>query len=256
MLAPVNDAFIAGERVLTYGLLSSTNTQAFALADQGISPPFWVVAQEQSEGRGRRGRAWVSAPGDLLVSVCLDLPLTPKGHPWLPLIAALSLHDAIEASSPGAGVLVALKWPNDLMIQRKKISGILLEGKTAGPSHRVVIGFGVNLVGAPTETEIERPATSLAAAGIKVTSQDLLLHLLIAMQQWLGVMKRGDVDQIRSSWLLQSVGLGEEISIRFSNHIETGRFVDLAQDGRLMLERKDGDIYHVSAGDVFLSESG
>src|SRR5688572_23177692 len=149
----------AGARLVAYDTIGSTNEEALRLSRAGEREPLWVVAKTQTAGRGRRGRTWVSEPGNLYASLLLGDPSPPDRFPELSFVAALALHDAVTARIPGLAGRVALKWPNDLLIDRNKFAGILIEGEGT----TVVIGIGVNC--AHHLDGSEYPAIDLAAAG-------------------------------------------------------------------------------------------
>ena len=116
--------------------------------------------QRQEAGRGRRGNAWTSAPGNLYASLLLSEPSPQAVAPQLSFVAGLALHDAVAECAPQIGPLLKVKWPNDLLIGGAKVAGILIEGESEG-GFAVVIGFGVNCAAHPSDTPY--PATDLAA---------------------------------------------------------------------------------------------
>src|SRR6266481_4556190 len=126
--------------VVFLDFVDSTNAQALRLARAGERGPLWIVAKTQTAGRGRRGRTWVSEPGNLYASLLLTDPAPPERFPELSFVAALALHDAIGGRTPGLASRLVLKWPNDLLIDRNKFAGILVEGEGVA----VAIGVGVN----------------------------------------------------------------------------------------------------------------
>src|SRR5205809_8120640 len=105
-------ASAAGVRLVAHELLTSTNTEALALARQGERGPIWVTAERQSAGRGRRGRAWMSPPGNLYASLLLSPPGAPEHWPQLSFVAALAVHDAVVEVAAHLAPLLAIKWPN------------------------------------------------------------------------------------------------------------------------------------------------
>ena len=161
----------AGARLIAYDTIGSTNEEALRLARAGERAPLWIAAKTQTAGRGRRGRTWVSEPGNLYASLLLSAPSPPDRFPELSFVAAVALHDAVTARIPGLAGRVLLKWPNDLLIDRNKFAGILVEGEGA----TVVIGIGVNCAHHPDGTE--HPATDLAAAGVRATPDSLFAPL-------------------------------------------------------------------------------
>ena len=117
-------ATAAGVRLLSHDTVGSTNAEALQFARKGERGPLWVTAKRQTAGRGRRGRSWVSEPGNLYASLLLTDPAPPERFPELSFVAALALHDAIGGRIPGLSNRLVLKWPNDLLIDRNKFAGI------------------------------------------------------------------------------------------------------------------------------------
>ena len=130
-------ASAAGVRLVSHELLVSTNTEALTLARAGERGPLWVTAGRQSAGRGRRGRSWTSEPGNLFASLLLTEPASPEHWSELSLVAALAIHDTIADLAPASRPRLAIKWPNDLLLDGAKFAGILAEGEGATT---VVIG--------------------------------------------------------------------------------------------------------------------
>jgi BirA family transcriptional regulator, biotin operon repressor / biotin---[acetyl-CoA-carboxylase] ligase len=239
---------LAGTRIKTYETLGSTNAEALALARAGERGPLWITARSQSAGRGRRGSTWASPPGNLYATLLLTAPAPPAQAPQLCFVAALALHDAVSGIAPVPGPRLALKWPNDLLLDGAKIAGILIEGESK-PAFAVAIGIGVNCAAHPDDTAF--PATDLAAAGAMVTPDGLLAALAEAMQTRLAQWNRGQgFAAIRADWLKRADGLGREIRVRLPERELTGRFEGLDEAGRLLL-KGPGGVSTVTAGDVF-----
>jgi BirA family biotin operon repressor/biotin-[acetyl-CoA-carboxylase] ligase len=239
---------LAGARHIAYDTLGSTNAEALALARAGERGPLWITAQRQDAGRGRRGNAWVSPPGNLYATLLLSEPSPPQSAPQLSFVAALALHDALSEGAPRLGPALRVKWPNDLLVGPAKLAGILIEGESE-PAFAVGIGFGVNCVSHPAATAY--PATDLAAAGAVLPPQTLHAALAQAMARRLTQWARGDgFAAIRDDWLKRAAGLGETIRVRLPARELSGRFAGLDEAGRLQLEQPDG-LLAVSAGDVF-----
>src|SRR5262249_30015854 len=134
---------LAGVRHKAYETLGSTNAEALALARAGERGLLWVTAQRQSAGRGRRGSQWISPPGNLYATLLLTEPSRPAQAPQLSFVAALAAHDAVTICAPQLGPSLKVKWPNDLLVDKAKVAGILLEGENT-PIFAVAIGIGVN----------------------------------------------------------------------------------------------------------------
>lgn len=202
----------------------------------------WVITDRQTAGRGRRGRAWNDGSGNFMGSVLVraDGPVQQ-----LSFVAALALHDAL-AGITGQGARFALKWPNDVLLDATKCSGILLERQ----GDALVIGIGVNLAQHPEGTE--RPATSLAAAGLAVPSpRDLLTHLAAAFTHWRVEWAEQGFAPIRTAWLDRAAGVGSRIVARLGNESPEGLFAGLADDGALLMRLDDGRTRAIHAGEVF-----
>jgi BirA family biotin operon repressor/biotin-[acetyl-CoA-carboxylase] ligase len=239
---------LAGVRHVTYGTLGSTNAEALIRARAGERGPLWVTARSQSAGRGRRGNAWVSPPGNLYATLMLSEPSAPPQSPQLSFVAALGAHDALSLCAPRLGPLLKIKWPNDLLLDGKKVAGILIEGE-GEPVFTVAIGFGVNCVSHPGGTF--HPATNLAAAGAVLTPEQVFAALVPAMSERLVQWRSGQgFASIRADWLKRAAGIGEPIRVRLPERELAGRFQGLDEAGRLLLEGADG-IETITAGDVF-----
>src|SRR3569623_2467599 len=120
---------LAGVRHIAYETLGSTSAEAQALARAGERGPVWITAARQEAGRGRRGKGWVSPPGNLYASLLLTDPAPPAVAAQLSFVAALALHDAIAECAPQLGPALKVKWPNDLLLGAAKIAGILIEAE-------------------------------------------------------------------------------------------------------------------------------
>jgi BirA family biotin operon repressor/biotin-[acetyl-CoA-carboxylase] ligase len=238
----------AGARLITHDTIGSTNAEAMRLARGGEHGPLWVTAKSQTAGRGRRGRLWVSEQGNLYASLVLTAPAPPERFPELSFVAALALHDVIGGRIPGLAGRVVLKWPNDLLIDRNKFAGILVEGEGA----IVVIGIGVNCVHHPAGTEY--PATDLAAAGVRATPESLFAPLTAAMNVRLVQWSRGaGFVSVRADWLARAAGVGKPIRVKAGDGELLGRFETIDESGRLVLRLDDGTMQTVTAGDVFMA---
>jgi BirA family biotin operon repressor/biotin-[acetyl-CoA-carboxylase] ligase len=237
-------------RVIEYDTVGSTNTEALALARAGEKGPLWVKARCQTAGRGRRGRAWVSEPGNLYASLLLLDPSPPDCAAELSLVAALAVHDAVAALSPHLATQLAVKWPNDVLHAGKKFCGILVEGE--GPA--VSIGIGINCVHHPEQTT--HPATDLASAGAPVSAELVFSALSQAMMRRIGQWNRGKgFDAIRAEWLARAAGVGEAIRVRSPDGEVCGRFESIDDRGHLIVRLSDGRSAQIAVGDVLLSST-
>jgi BirA family biotin operon repressor/biotin-[acetyl-CoA-carboxylase] ligase len=245
-------AVAAGVRLIVHDTVGSTNAEALARA-RGDPGPLWIAARRQTAGRGRRGRTWVSEPGNLYASLLLTNPAPPRHAPELSFVSALALHDAIAELAPSLAPRLTLKWPNDLMADRAKLAGILVEGEdTAVHGLAVAIGIGVNCVHHPADAS--HAAVDLHALGIDATPQAVLCGLSATMLRRLRQWDRGaGFAAVRGDWLGRASGVGEPIRVRTAqDHLE-GIFAALDPAGRLVLAAPDGRTHVIGAGDVFPS---
>jgi BirA family biotin operon repressor/biotin-[acetyl-CoA-carboxylase] ligase len=227
--------------------VDSTNAEALRRAGAGERGPLWIVAKQQTAGRGRRNRSWVSPPGNLHATLLLTDPAEGAVAPQLAFVAALALHDAAVTCAPSLAAGLALKWPNDLICGARKIAGILIESE--GRPAKVAIGIGVNCRHHPAVTEF--PATDFSAEGVDVSADALMVSLAATMQARLAQWDRGaDFPGIRAAWLARARGLGQPIRVRLAERETTGIFENLDEAGRLLLRVGNG-LEAIAAGDVF-----
>ncbi|WP_245422029.1 biotin--[acetyl-CoA-carboxylase] ligase [Alsobacter soli] len=240
-----------GYRLESFATLGSTNDEAMARARAGDPGRLWITAQAQEQGRGRSGRRWVSPKGNLYASLLLRSPCAPSVAPQLGFVAAVALHRALSGVTGLPPGRLALKWPNDLLLDRAKLAGVLVEGSLLGDELAVVIGIGVNAAHHPAETPY--PATDLGAAGLPVGVAPLFASLsdslALTFKRWAGGEAFG---AIRRDWLDRAGGLGETITVRRPEGDRRGVFVDLDPGGRLLLD-EGGRRVAIEAGDVFLA---
>ncbi len=245
-----------GFRCVALDEATSTNDVAMAHAREGVDR-LWIVAEAQSGGRGRRGRGWASPPGNLYASLALIDPAPAAVAAQIGFVAALALHDAVAAQlTPQARAGLALKWPNDLLLDGAKLSGILVEATTIAAGRlAVVVGIGVNLVAHAREAPY--PTTHLSAHALvesRSLREALFAALSDAMAQRLAQWRAGEgFGATRRDWLARAAGLGGPVRVESMGETLRGRFRAMDESGRLVIECDDGRLRHVEAGDVFLT---
>lgn len=242
-------AAAAGIGLVTLDAVDSTNAQALRYGNQGERGPLWVTAQTQSAGRGRRGRHWVSEPGNLYASLLLSDPAPPAQVAQCSFIAAIAVHDAISDAAPALAARLMLKWPNDVLYGTRKLAGILIEGEGRNPMI-VATGIGINCRHHPDDAAY--PATNLAAEGVEVSAPAMFAALSRRMAERLAQWERGaSFADIRAAWLARGPAPGAGLRVRLSDGEVTGRFETIDEEGNLILMKADGSRRRITAGDVF-----
>ncbi len=243
------DSAHRGWRIVRFGAVDSTNEEARRRALVGDSDRLWIVAEEQTAGRGRRGRAWISPRGNLHASALMIDPCPRAVAAQLGFVAGVALARAVK----DLGVTeVGLKWPNDLMSRGAKCAGILVEGFSLGNGRTgCVVGIGVNCARAPEG--LGYPTSCLTRAGGQAVAPGELFERLIqrfdaALNDW----RTGEAfDRIQAAWLGYAVGLGERIAIQNGAGQREGVFEGIDAAGRLLM-RSEHELDAIEAGDVWL----
>jgi BirA family transcriptional regulator, biotin operon repressor / biotin---[acetyl-CoA-carboxylase] ligase len=240
----------AAYRLVRYDTVGSTNDEAKHLARAGAEEGTVVWSLEQTAGRGRRGRVWASPRGNLYASVIVrpDCPVSRAAQ--LGFVAALAVGDTLEATFGRLDGL-SYKWPNDVLIRGRKIAGILLESELGEGSvpEFVVGGVGINLVSSPGDAEF--PTTSIAEQGLgHVSPAKALEGFAHHFHAWVERWRADGFAPVRAAWRARAMSLGEAIRVQLEAATLHGRFIDIDQEGALLLESA-GEVRHISAGDVF-----
>lgn len=240
-------------RLEQHDRVASTNDLARAAAERGEPEGLWILAREQTKGRGRQGRPWRSPPGNFHGSLLLrpDRPLAEVAT--LSLVAALAVAEAVEAVAEGR-IRPRVKWPNDVLVGRAKLAGILPEaqGATDGRCAALVLGIGVNLAAHPED--LGRPATSLGALGGPVPSPEAFLATLEEpLEARLALWREGGFAALRGPWLARAAGLGEPVELESGGLVHRGRLADLGVDGSILLESPAGCLERFTAGELLLA---
>ena len=245
----------AGIGLTVHQSIDSTNEEARRLAAAGQTGPLWIAAHRQTVGRGRQGRNWQSEPGNLAATLLMPFAGGPADAALLSFTASLAVADTFAALAPG--VDVALKWPNDVLLNRRKASGILLEsvGRTQDGQTLLAIGIGLNLAHHPDVADLRWPPTSVAAETGRTPDFDEALSLLAtSLDRRLAQHRDQGFARIRADWLARAVNIGQQIEVRLPNETLTGRFDGLDMTGALVLEGASGRRL-IAAGDVFFPEA-
>ncbi|MBX7115272.1 MAG: biotin--[acetyl-CoA-carboxylase] ligase [Myxococcaceae bacterium] len=231
--------------------MASTNATAFTLANEGAFHGETVVAEAQTQGRGRRGRSWVSPAGkNLYCSVILRPELPPARASELTLVAAVALAETVTE----AGAPAKIKWPNDVQLEGKKVAGILTElSAEAERVHFVVVGVGVNLnMGrADFPDDLRESATALSMVrGQRVPRALFTAAFLTRFEQWLDRHAEEGFAPVREAWKKHSSTLGQEVLVKTEAMELKGTAIDIDDAGALLVKTAEGKVERVLAGDV------
>ncbi|QKX03159.1 biotin--[acetyl-CoA-carboxylase] ligase [Wolbachia endosymbiont of Litomosoides sigmodontis] len=289
-----------------YKEVSSTNEKALDLIDRGILNETVIIADKQTKGRGRTGKNWISLQGNFHVSFIIDLLKIPALGPniiyhngelsvaahfgvipaheikiqrWndrenlskltgLTFVTALAVGNTLLSFINDSNV--QYKWPNDIFVNGKKISGILLEKKSN--SNWLVIGIGININHAPllgatciskllslsaisaTDTEIQMQIP-MSRARMTLRNTYLLEELIINFNKLKKQWMLDGFCTIREMWLKRAFKMNEQISVKFANKLYEGIFIDIDKGGRLVLQQKDGRLIYFNAGELFIDNT-
>lgn len=240
-------------RLVELDSVDSTNEEAKRRARAGAEDGTLVWARAQTSGRGRGGRTWASPPGNLYLSLILQPDCAPANAAQLSFVAALGAGAALGEVLPPM-VEVRYKWPNDILLNRRKAGGILLETESAVRDRLdwLVLGVGLNIASHPSDAAF--PATSLRNEGAEEVTVEMLLdafarHFLSWVNRWLS----DGFEPVRLAWREQAQGIGEPVQVRLPNAELAGTFEDIDTDGALLLRRPGNPLQRVTAGDVFFT---
>jgi BirA family biotin operon repressor/biotin-[acetyl-CoA-carboxylase] ligase len=232
--------------------IPSTNSLAMELIAQGAASGTLILTDEQPAGRGRQGRAWVTLPNQqLLLSVILHPPFAPH---WLVMAAAHAATEALIAADVPPE-RVGIKWPNDILVDGRKVAGILIETTTATPGRMAaVVGMGMNVNGslAPWPELAERATTLRDALGHAFAREPLIIAFLRALGQWCAILATDPTatTDLRQQWRARLTTLGQPTTVHQGDHLIVGIAEDVAEDGTLMLRLPEGEQRLITWGDV------
>jgi BirA family biotin operon repressor/biotin-[acetyl-CoA-carboxylase] ligase len=244
---------VLGKEVISYKKADSTNTIAYSLAEKGSKEGLVVLAEEQARGKGRLGRRWISPPKSGIYLSCVLRPdITPREIARITLLAAVAVTEAIRHFT---GMPAVIKWPNDILINGRKVCGILTEMKAEQDGvDFVVLGIGVNVNTAPSH--LPAGASSLREEMKRIGRRDSLSRLVLVRRMLEGLereyarLKEDGFDPIIERWKHLSAMLGSRVTVNLHDASFTGTVHDMDADGSLVVRLGSGVLKTVSSGDV------
>ncbi|MDE0779309.1 MAG: biotin--[acetyl-CoA-carboxylase] ligase [Alphaproteobacteria bacterium] len=236
----------SGCQLFAHKSIGSTSEEAKQLAEEGAADRTVIWAGEQTSGRGRHGRKWASPPGNLYHSIIFRPDCRVAEASQLGFVVGVAMASAIRALSE---IPAVLKWPNDLLVDGKKIAGILLDSSDdgAGGVDWVIAGIGVNVDNHP---EMLLDATNLRACGAAFSIEDLIEAFLPKLFELLDEWRQDGFATIRYQWNELALAFGSTITVKLPDRTVSGAFEGIDASGNLIV-RHDGSLMYVAAGDVF-----
>ena len=228
-------------RIVELDEVDSTNAEAMRRAATGERGPLWILGHRQTRGRGRSGRSWQSAPGNLAATLLFEPGCPSSVLHQLSLLAGVAVHDGIcdlAARGPcrvqDASRRLQLKWPNDILLEGGKLGGILIESTSLGAGTVAAIGIGINVAAAPCVPG--RASACLAGMGVTAAPRAVLEAISTALADWLARWSRGrEFEQIRRAWLERAAAPSSPMSINTGEGTISGTFAGLDETGALLL---------------------
>lgn len=246
-----------GRDVVALDCVDSTNAETMRRFHEGAREGLVVIADEQTKGKGRLGRSWKTLPGSIAMSLLLQPPVTPEKVTQLPILTAVAIHQALQPWVPD----VAIKWPNDLLVHKAKLSGILTEMRSEpGQVQAVVIGVGVNMM-APVsgwqqaqwltdQSGTTRQATDIATYVAKMPKRMQVIEAILrSLDDWYDLWLNDGFNEVRRYWWKNHVSSGQQVVVKNGAYTISGIAEALDDDGALLLRCKK-ELKRVVSGDL------
>jgi BirA family biotin operon repressor/biotin-[acetyl-CoA-carboxylase] ligase len=244
-------AFGKGE-IAYFTEIDSTNLKAKDLAARGAPEGTIVISEKQTKGRGRKTRNWFSPPRDgIYLSLILRPNIAPRHAPRITLLTAVSVAETLRSL---IGLELAIKWPNDILVNGKKLAGILTEmSSEKGAIDYVVVGLGLNVNTPIFPDDIKDTATSLLIeTGKRFSRAELVRDYLKRHERYYEVFQSMGFEPIRERWKELTNIIGQQVTIAAIDSAYHGEVQDIDQDGALILKDKTGQVHRIIFGDVSL----
>lgn len=236
--------------LLHFESMDSTNAEAIRLAKSGITGNLLIVAVEQTSGRGQRGRHWVSLKGNLHLSIMLESDKNLKQLSQLTFLTANVLADTIESFCTTPEAKIELKWPNDVLVNGKKVAGILLESIKVDNNQYVIIGIGVNIKHAPI-IENRLVASLKEVIEYNGNAEELMDRLVKHFDRcYLEWERDQDFSKIRTKWLTRAHDMNKIVTIDNGEGRISGLFRGIDEEGSIIIELASGQISKLNYGEI------
>jgi BirA family biotin operon repressor/biotin-[acetyl-CoA-carboxylase] ligase len=242
-----------GSEIICFSEIESTNTAAFHLAEEGAEEGTVIIAETQSHGKGRLGRHWESPEGvNLYCSVVLRPPLPPQNAPQLTFLSAVAVAQAVENFT---GLHPLIKWPNDILVNGKKVAGLLNEmSAETDQINFVIMGIGVNINMQVDQfpDHLRYPATSLVIeAGAKISRRGFTRSLIVSLDLLYANFLNHGFSRIREEWISRSALTGRKVRVCTESGDEFGTAAGIDEDGAFLIRSREGKTHRILSGDVF-----
>lgn len=244
---------IFGKNIFSFDTLNSTNTFAKSLSKEEVPHGTLIITEEQTAGRGRLQRNWVSPAGkNLLFSIILYPDFGIEKISLLPFAGSLAIADAIETIT---GLSSTCKWPNDVLINGKKVCGMLLESSLGNSvQEKIILGIGLNVNQEEFSEELKFKASSLQIeSGIVINRVTLLQKILEELENRYEQLSHFPAQQLLNDWRMKALLFGKKITVLESEFSFTATAIDVNEDGSLIIETEDGQKRNIFSGDVSLA---
>lgn len=241
-----------GIDVYFFESLSSTQEQARFMAEEGYPDGTIILTKEQIMGKGRMGRRWVSEPGNLYMTYISRPDCSASKAAEMSFVSCIAAGDGMRRFLARSSQELNYKWPNDLMLNKQKVGGVLLEtvGKDPEKLDAVLIGVGINLQNTPESANY--PVTSFLQEGMDVSIDQALQVVAENLQAAIEMWRLQGFSPIRNRWLEHVYGMGEVITVKQGNKTFQGRMQGIDDSGALIISSKIGATDYITAGDVLL----
>ncbi|WP_341757823.1 biotin--[acetyl-CoA-carboxylase] ligase [Candidatus Tisiphia endosymbiont of Ditula angustiorana] len=227
--------------LLIFDEIDSTSSEAIRMAKACPDKNYVIFAKNQTKSRGRNTKAWHSSLGNLYVSILLNHKIDLNFIPQLSFVMAIVVYKTIRSLWVESENFIKLKWPNDVLINDRKVSGILLESISINDNNYLIIGVGINVKGSPLN--IDQLATNLSDENIAVKDLEYLLELLmINFEKYFSRWKQEGFSKIRQYWLKRAYKLGKMVTVNDGNTKISGIFKDIDEKGSIRIELASGQV--------------